>query len=139
MSRRNQEHDKNVKMAKLPVQARGISYSDLIEELASLEYILEGISIEKARIDAGYSMDPGTVTLLIDIAKVAIPALITGIATILSTRPRKRPIEISIEIVTGEIHTMRVSSDSKDKILLEPDPSSIEGSIDSIARLHIEV
>ena len=133
----------------IPIFSNGISRNQLSEQLCYLPFKFSGIEFREPHECMGLASAPGALTILIDIAKVTIPALLTAIATVWSaklltkTKPeippkpeipqKKVTVVVHVDSVLGITITYELSSDEEvltltfGSTLQIKDPSEISG------------
>jgi hypothetical protein len=123
----------------LPIVAPGRPSQVLGEALGEMH--LSGVSVAKP-MSGGLAVDPGTMVLLVELAKVTLPALLAAIATVWAAKIGK------------DAEHSRSGADSSPKLVLELDASEIpldlgackvgavpEGvpqNVDAVVRIRLE-
>jgi hypothetical protein len=126
--------------ATIPIKASGTSGKVLSDELSELR--IPGLSLGKPS-SGGLAVDPGTVLLIVELAKVTLPALLAAIATVWAAKISK-----------GSSEKPKIEGQRKPQLVLEFDtfetpieieacregriPQEAHRNLDSLVRIRLE-
>lgn len=127
----------------IPVRAMRIDRSELLNTLKDIEKDSPGISVKNTP-SSGLAMDAETIALVVDVAKVTIPALITLLGSVWVAHIEKKKESKTLPqiqyhtIMVIETTINNIKIDLKSQPISDATAKALPQNIDDIVRIRFE-